>query len=93
MLIFDFVENKIPKLTAVKYRENHEFLMIESANLEIFYLNGTAKDFVLLCNGQNNFSQIKDKLMKIYDVQEDILKNDLIDLIRDLQWKKLMIVE
>lgn len=93
MLIFDFIENKVPKLTAIKYKENNEFLMIKSVDLEIFYLNGTAKDFILLCDGNNSLGKIKNILIESYDVKESILKNDLIDLIRDLQWKKIIVLE
>ena len=32
-------------------------------------------------------------MLNIYDVSVNDLRNDLIDIIRDLQWKKLLTLE
>ena len=50
MIVYDSIKNRIPKVLAIKKRENNEFLIVESADLQIFHLNETAKDFIELCN-------------------------------------------
>lgn len=90
MLVYDSLKNMIPKILAIKQRENNEFLIVESADLQIFHLNETAKDFIELCDEQRNIDEIVDKLSTIYEVDIELLKNDIIDLIRDLQWKKIL---
>ena len=61
--------------------------------MEVFYLNDTAKDFILLCDGKRTVEDILVKMAEIYAVDEKILQIDIIDLIRDLQWKKILILE
>lgn len=93
MLLYNLMKNKMPKLTAIKQKENGDFLVIESRNLEIFYLNETAKHFILLCDSRKTIAEIYKALMAIYEVDEKVLMNDIVDLVRDLQWKKLLTLE
>lgn len=93
MLVYDLIKEKIPIITFVKKRENNEFLIIENTDLEIFYLNDTAKDIINLCDGKNNIKSIINTLNEMYDVDIHILQNDIIDLIRDFQWKKILRLE
>ena len=93
MIVYDSIKNRIPKVLAIKKRENNEFLIVESADLQIFHLNETAKDFIELCNEKRNINEIVEELSTIYDVDIESLKIDIIDLIRDFQWKKILTLE
>lgn len=93
MLVYDLIKEKVPIINFVKKRDNNEFLIIENSDLEIFYLNNTAKDIINLCDGKNNIIAITNTLKDMYDVDEHILQNDIVDLIRDFQWKKILRLE
>lgn len=89
-MIYTLLKNKYPKYIGIKKRENEEILIVESIDLEIFYLNETAKYIVNLSNGKNTLEEIKNYLLNVFDVNEDDLKNDLVNSVRDLQWKKII---
>lgn len=90
MLIYNELKNKVPKNISLKERENDGFLIIESEDLRIYYLNETAKMLVKLSNGQRTIDEIKREFLSMYDVDEEVLEVDIVDLIRDLQWKNLI---
>ena len=77
---------------ALKWQENDDVLIVMSQNKKVFFLNEVAKDFLLLCNGRQ-FSEIVEELYKIYEVEKDILTDDLLEIIRDLQYKRILRVE
>lgn len=92
-MIFTWLENKIPHVTFVKRRMNDDVLIICSENLSIYYLNATAAFFIELADGKSTIGDIKNKFLARYDVNEQKLENDFVDMIRDLQWKKILTLE
>ncbi len=44
-------------------------------------------------DGLNTLDGIAKRLLKIYDVDEQELRSDIVDLIRELQWKRLIKLE
>lgn len=58
--------------------------------LEIFYLNDTAREIFLLIDGKRSVDKIVEDLMLVYDVERSILQDDIVDVIRELQWKNLL---
>ena len=84
--------NSVPHTKILKFREEGEVLIVINLNIDTFFLNEVAKDFLLLCNGRK-FSEIVDELCEIYDVDKDILTDDLMDIIRDLQYKRILYME
>ena len=46
-----------------------------------------------LSDGKNTVDDIKRKLLTCYDVDEKELEDDIVDIIRNMQWKRLMILE
>ena len=89
-MIYDLIKDKIPNVIAVKMRTNDDCLIVQSTDLEIYYLNETAKIFLLMCDGIKNTECLTKKLFDIYEVEENTVKTDVVDLIRDLQWKKIL---
>ena len=92
-MIFEWLENKIPRVSFVKRRMNDDVLIICADNLTIYYLNATAAFFIELADGKATVGDIKQKFLARYDVDEHELENDFVDMIRDLQWKKILTLE
>ncbi|MBR0289780.1 MAG: PqqD family protein [Selenomonadaceae bacterium] len=92
-MIFAWLENKIPHCSFVKKRLNGDILIICADNLVIYYLNSTAAFFIELADGKSTVGEIKDKFLARYDVNEQELENDFVEMIRDLQWKKILTLE
>ena len=92
-MIFAWLENKIPHVTFVKRRMNDDVLIICSDSLTIYYLNLTAAMFIELADGKLTVGDIKNKFLARYEVDEQELENDFVEMIRDLQWKKILTLE
>ena len=82
----------VPHVEALKVREEGETLIVISKDKKLFFLNEVAKDFLLLCNGRR-LKEIIDELGEIYDVEKNLLTDDLIDTIQDLQYKRILRME
>ena len=93
MMIFAWLENKIPRVTVVKKRMNDDVLIICADSLMIYYLNLTAAYFIELADGKSTVGDIKQKFLERYVVDERELENDFVEMIRDLQWKKILTLE
>lgn len=92
-MIFAWLEGKIPRLSFVKKRVNDDVLIICADNLSIYYLNSTAAFFIELADGKATIGDIKRKFLARYDVDERELEKDFVEMIRDLQWKKILTLE
>ena len=92
-MIFAWLDNKVPHVTFVKKRMNGDVLIICAETLTIYYLNATAAFFVELADGTATVGDLKRKFLDRYDVDEHELENDFVEMIRDLQWKKLLTLE
>ena len=89
--MFRFLENEIPRKTILKERVDDDgILIVLSKGLEIFYFNDVASDIFSFIDGKSSISDIYSKMKIIYEVEEDELKNDLTNLIRDFQWSNLI---
>ena len=92
-MIFSWLEEKIPRITSVKRRRNGDILIICAENLSIYYLNSTAAFFIESTDGKATVGDIKRKFLARYAVDERELEKDFVEMIRDLQWKKLLTLE
>lgn len=92
-MIFAWLENKIPRCSFVKKRMNDDILIICAEGLVIYYLNATAAFFIELADGKSTVGEIKEKFLARYDVNERELEKDFVEMIRDLQWKKILTLE
>ncbi len=90
----DVIYNKLKKLKpysiAMKTRENGDFLIVKNNHQDIFYLNDTSRYIYELCDGKKNIDDIYQKMLLEYDVSEELLRDDLISIIRDFQWKNIL---
>lgn len=92
-MIFAWLENKIPRCSFVKKRMNDDVLIVCADILIIYYLNSTAAFFIELADGKATVGDIKRKFLARYDVDESELERDFVEMIRDLQWKKIVTLE
>ncbi len=92
-LIWDWVKNKRPVDISLKKRMEGDVAVIYGKTLEICYLNKVASQILQYSDGKKTLSEMADQLLRIYDVDEDILQNDIVELIRDMQWKRLVKLE
>ena len=88
--VFLLMKNYIPIQNVLKQRENEEFLILANKDSNIYYLNDMAKTMWLLIDGKISIKDIYEKINNEYDVTSEELQNDIIDFIRDLQWKRLI---
>lgn len=87
---YELIRHYIPIQTARKTKENGEFLIVSNSFGTIYYLNNVAHDIWDYINGENSIEDIFVKVISIYDISEDYLKYDIMELIRNLQWNKLI---
>ena len=88
--IYNHIKDLIPFKTYIKAKNDGEFLIVMSENLEIQYLNEVAKDFYELIDGNKGLDVLVQEMTELYDTEKEILENDLFHLVRDLQWKNLI---
>ena len=87
---YEFINKYIPIKHALKARENGSFLILSNKESNVYYLNGTAREIWENIDGNKNINEICGYLSGEYDVSREVLERDLIDFIRDMQWKKLL---
>lgn len=83
----------VPFVEAVKMREEGDVLIVVGNDKRLLFLNEVAKDFLLLCDGRRRLKEIIDELGEIYNVEKDLLTDDLIDTIQNLQYKRILRME
>ena len=89
-MVYNWIKDKIPTLSIVKQRDNGDILIVCNHDLEILYFNQTSKDIISMIDGTRTIDEIKRIMLSGYDVGEELLELDLIDVIRDMQWKKIV---
>lgn len=85
-----FVNELYPVFQPLKVRKDNEIFIVSNFNLDIFYLNETAELFCTKANGSHKFQDILQDIAQEYDVPFEELLDDMLILLRDLQWKKLI---
>ncbi|HWR05455.1 PqqD family protein [Sporomusa sp.] len=82
----------VPVRMHLKARVDNDFLIVSTKNLNIYYLNETARDFYDLVDGAITINEIVNKLMQVYEIDYATLEKDIVHLVRDLQWKELIVL-
>ena len=92
-MIWDWMKDKKPLSIALKSRKEGELTIVASEELDICYLNPTASFLLDYCDGSMTMEGILDIFKKEYEVDENTLRNDLIDIVRYMQWKRILKLE
>ncbi len=90
VILFDKMADWIPEKVCQKYRDDGEFVIVTNFSNKIIYLNSTAGDVFLMCDGKKTVEEICQSITCEYNVTMEILQNDIVKLIRDLQWNRLI---
>ncbi|SEH23135.1 PqqD family protein [Selenomonas sp. KH1T6] len=92
-MIYSWLKDKKPKGVFLKKRRNENMLIVCSNDLNIFYLNKTATFMLEHSDGRHSVEEIKQEMLDKYDVREHELEDDLVEALRDLQWRSLVVLE
>lgn len=82
-----------PRNIVLKCKIEDNIMLVVNEEFSLFFLNETAKEFLLRCDGLTSFKEITRQLLGIYEVEEECLVNDLVDVIQDLQKKRLIYID
>lgn len=85
--------DSIPHVDVLKLRVEGDNLIAVNCQKKFFVFNEVAKDFLQLCDSKRKLREIINVLCEIYDVEKNILTDDLMDLVRDLQYKRILNME
>lgn len=89
-MMFEKMKSLIPHKYCQKYRCDSEFTIVNNFSNKIVYLNSTASDIFMLCDGKKSIDDICNQILSEYDVSREILQRDIVKIIRDLQWNKVI---
>ena len=93
MITWEWLKHKKLVDISLKKRWEKDIMVLYGKELDICYLNKIGGEIISLGNGKNTASDIADMLLQTYDVDENELREDIIWLIRELQWKRLVRLE
>ena len=88
--VYESLNSLIPRKDCQKYRNDGEFIVVSNTANKILFLNQTAKEIFILCDGANSIRDIVEKLSTIYNVDINQLQKDVVRTIRDFQWNNLI---
>lgn len=79
-----------PRFEPLKSRLEGDILIVSNNNLELFYFNETAASFCNKADGTKTLNEIIDLMQQEYDVEPAELTNDMLNLVRELQWSQVL---
>ena len=92
-IIKNIILKSKPQKQFLKVREESGVWLVTSNSMNLHFLNELAGKFLLLCSGDITVSDAIDIILLEYDVCRDVLENDIMDLISDLQHKRLIYID
>lgn len=92
LVVKEFLINSVPHTKFIKTREENRIMAIMNHAQRLYFLNGTAMDFVKLCDGTRTLANIIEILHEQYEVEKETLTADIINLIRDMQHKRILYI-
>ncbi len=89
-LIYEKYKELLIKPTFRKCRVDNQFLIVMNERLEIFYLTETAKEMMNTISDSIKVDDLFKVFQEQYEVDSLRLKSDIIDFIKDMQWKGII---
>lgn len=93
MITWEWLKHKKLVDISLKKRWEKDIMVLYGKELDICYLNKIGGEIISLSNCKNTASDIADMLLQTYDVDENELREDILCLIRELKWKRLVRLE
>lgn len=80
-------ENKVgpPTSKILETEVDGEISLYNPTNEQVTILNGTASDVWLLCDGEHTRDEIVSLLASSYEVDEDQIRDEVVDAIEEFQ--------
>ena len=92
-VVYDELHKYIVHPVYKKKRREDKFTLVSSCDFKLFYLNEAASDFLNIAEERIILSDVIAELGKIYHTEKKELIETALYLIRDLQWKKIIILK
>jgi hypothetical protein len=91
MIAFSYLADHIPVRKELKFRiEGKIGIACNAHDFRVIYLNETSLSVFQLIDGKKSVSDIAQEFMDMVDVDRNIFEQDLIEILRNLQWQKLI---
>ncbi|GMO32928.1 MAG: hypothetical protein Ta2F_08890 [Termitinemataceae bacterium] len=91
MTAFSYLADHIPVRKDLKFRIEDNIGIVCNANdFRVDFLNETATTVFQLIDGKKNVSDIVQCFLEKVDVSRDVFEQDLIEILRNFQWQKLI---
>ena len=89
-MVFEKMKTLIPHKSCQKFRCDSEFTIVKNFANKTVYLNSTASDIFMLCDGKKSIDDICNQMLSEYDITREIIQRDIVKVIRDLQWNRVI---
>lgn len=87
---YEMLKGYIPLKSALKTRKEGGMLIASNRNNEIYYLNDMAGEIWNMIDGQKSIEGLCAEIMSEYDAEAEAVKADIVNFVRDMQWKRLI---
>ena len=87
---YELMKSYIPVKSALKTRPEGDMLIVANNNSEIYYLNGIAGEIWDMIDGIKSIDDLSRQILSEYDASTETVEHDMIEFIRDMQWKRLI---
>jgi len=93
--VYDKYKDLSIKIFFRKSRVDGDFLIIMNERLEMVYLTSMAKEMMTYISDNNGIkvNTFFENFFNEYEIDEITLKNDIIDFIKDMQRKDMLLLE
>ncbi len=90
LFIYEKYKDLLIKPCFRKCRVDNQFLIVINDRLEIFYLTDTAKEMIKTISDSIKVDDLFKIFQEEYEVDAITLKSDIIDFLKDMQWKGII---
>ncbi|MBQ4432501.1 MAG: PqqD family protein [Synergistaceae bacterium] len=88
--VYELLKGYIPVKVARKIRSEGDMIIASNHSGHIYYLNETAAYIWCIIDGTLSIESLERKIFAEYKATPEKIRNDLVNFIRDMQWKKLI---
>ena len=94
MIVFSYLANYVPVRKELKLRvEGKVGIVSNCQNYRVDFLNETALIIFQLIDGKRSVENILQCFLEKVEVERDILEHDLIEILRNFLWQKLIVLK
>jgi hypothetical protein len=91
MTAFSYLADYIPIRKELKFRlEGNIGIASDAKNFRVDYINESALSIFMLIDGKRSIADITQIFMKDFDVEQSIVEQDLVEILRNFQWRELI---